>query len=421
MNKRGILYALALASLLAGTVVPMASRSYAGDAQYFPETGKSVGPKFFQYWDSHGALAQQGLPVSDEMQEQSDTDGKTYTVQYFERAVFEMHPENAPPYDVLLSLLGTSAYNGKYAGAAPVQKASTTNPRKFSETGKTIGGAFRTYWEQHGGLAQQGYPISDEFQEKSSTDGKTYTVQYFQRAVFEMHPEFAGTPNEVLLSLLGVFSYNSKHGAGGGGGTVVPQPSITVVPTPQSLTISNLTIAGWTNVAVATNNVAIFYNGSSGVGMAARVGADGTLTPLQQYPDSSKGLNGFEQGWTTIVAGPNKQIVFYSEKTGGFGLLSVADDGTSKWVTRFTTVTGFSTIVIDPTTGMMYYQNRTKGLTAVDLLKPDGTFANIKATAPDISGTIQDQYVPVGLFGTWLDYSLASGDVSTYKLNGLGN
>jgi hypothetical protein len=29
-------------------------------------------------------------------------------------------------------------------------------------------------------------------------------VQYFQRNRFEYHPEFANTPNEVLLGLLGV-------------------------------------------------------------------------------------------------------------------------------------------------------------------------------------------------------------------------
>jgi hypothetical protein len=35
-------------------------------------------------------------------------------VQYFERAVFEYHPENAAPYDVLLSQLGTFRYRDKY-------------------------------------------------------------------------------------------------------------------------------------------------------------------------------------------------------------------------------------------------------------------------------------------------------------------
>ena len=67
-----------------------------------------------------------------------------------------------------------------------------------------LSGAFYQYWQTHGGLAIFGYPISEEFQEVSHTDGKTYTVQYFQRNRFELHPEFAGTPSEVLLGLLGV-------------------------------------------------------------------------------------------------------------------------------------------------------------------------------------------------------------------------
>ncbi len=33
-------------------------------------------------------------------------DGKAYTVQYFERARFEWHPENPAPYDVLLGQFG---------------------------------------------------------------------------------------------------------------------------------------------------------------------------------------------------------------------------------------------------------------------------------------------------------------------------
>jgi hypothetical protein len=48
------------------------------------------------------------------MTEISDLDGKPYTVQYFERAVFEMHPENQSPYGVLLSQLGTFRYQEKY-------------------------------------------------------------------------------------------------------------------------------------------------------------------------------------------------------------------------------------------------------------------------------------------------------------------
>jgi polysaccharide biosynthesis protein PslG len=121
--------------------------------------------------------------------------------------VFEYHPENPAPNDVLLSLLGNFLYKQKYPDGAPGQKVSTTNPYKFPQTGKTIGGKFREYWEKNGGLAQQGYPISDEFQERSDLDGKTYTVQYFERAVFELHPENK-PPYDVLLSQLGKFRYD---------------------------------------------------------------------------------------------------------------------------------------------------------------------------------------------------------------------
>ena len=69
----------------------------------FPATGKRLGGRFLQYWNTHGGLAQQGYPISDELMERSDLDGKSYRVQYFERAVFEMHQENPAPNDVLLN------------------------------------------------------------------------------------------------------------------------------------------------------------------------------------------------------------------------------------------------------------------------------------------------------------------------------
>jgi hypothetical protein len=68
----------------------------------FPQTGKSLSGRFLDYWQSHGGLEQQGYPISDVLAEKSGIDGKVYTVQYFERTVFEHHPENAAPNDVLL-------------------------------------------------------------------------------------------------------------------------------------------------------------------------------------------------------------------------------------------------------------------------------------------------------------------------------
>jgi hypothetical protein len=154
------------------------------------------------------------------MAEVSELDGKTYTVQYFERAVFELHPENQPPYDVLLTLLGVYEYQSRYGNAgAPDQRINPDNSRYFEQTNHSVGGVFRKYWEEHGGLQQQGYPISEEFQVASALDGKTYTVQYFERAVFERHPENP-PPYDVLLSHLGKFRYQAKYSAAGTGNGV---------------------------------------------------------------------------------------------------------------------------------------------------------------------------------------------------------
>jgi hypothetical protein len=216
-RRKFALLTLSLLLLLVTTWAPPAARLAAqaqANSRYFPPTGHSIQGRFLAYWDSHGGLAQQGYPLSNELSELSPVDGKTYTIQYFERAIFEFHPENKEPYDVLLSLLGVLRYKAKYSGEAANQTASTTpGVVFFKETSKTIGGPFLAYWQSHGGLIQQGLPISDEFQEKSEIDGKTYTVQYFERAVFEYHPENAGTPYEVLLSLLGSYAYEHRHGA----------------------------------------------------------------------------------------------------------------------------------------------------------------------------------------------------------------
>ncbi|HEY0069871.1 MAG TPA: kelch repeat-containing protein, partial [Chloroflexia bacterium] len=334
-----------------------------GSSQTFPETGKTVKGRFLEYWQQNGGLPQQGYPISEEMQEKSETDGKTYTAQYFERAVFEAHPDNQKPYDVLLSLLGTFRYAEKYktppqgdsltlpldeaptsscpstpddpsptyranmpvrssvgkghtvtgyvlssAGCAPIAGAKvelwpevgdqhppeyratvfTDEHGKYSyespppqhihmrisahgytaifsnryhpaegqargtydvslapaptcslsrETGRSMCGGFLGYWETHEGLAQQGYPISGEFQEKSELDGKTYTVQYFERAVFEAHPENQ-PPYDVLLSQLGTFRYRAKHApAGASAGTVEATSSMSVARACHSATL----------------------------------------------------------------------------------------------------------------------------------------------------------------------------------------
>ncbi len=170
-------------------------QAFSQDPYYFPATGQAIAPEFQAYWETHGGLGQFGYPLT------QPTLIHGYKTQIFERAVFEYHPENAPPFDVLLRRLGAEVLPQPFA---PIEPFVSTPDRVFvPETGHSLSGRFLAYWQQTGGLAVYGYPLSEEVQELSASDGKVYTVQYFERNRFEYHPENAGTPYEIQLGLLG--------------------------------------------------------------------------------------------------------------------------------------------------------------------------------------------------------------------------
>jgi hypothetical protein len=90
-------------------------------------------------------------------------------------------------------------------GPFPTDRAA---PREgaiyFSETGHNLLGPFLDFFASKGGLDIFGYPLTEEFEESAGDgSGSTRTVQYFQRARMELHPENAGTPFEVQLGLIG--------------------------------------------------------------------------------------------------------------------------------------------------------------------------------------------------------------------------
>ncbi len=89
-----------------------------GGCRVFAETGHAVCGAILQAWRAQGLnidgrrgfseaenLALFGLPLSD-LQSETLANGQTYQVQWFERARFEVHPENPPPYQIQLGLLG---------------------------------------------------------------------------------------------------------------------------------------------------------------------------------------------------------------------------------------------------------------------------------------------------------------------------
>lgn len=70
--------------------------------------------------------------------------------------------------------------------------------RYFTETGHGIGGGFRAFWENWGGLQTFGFPLSEEF---VTPDG--VTTQYFERAIFTHKPGSSKDRYDVVLQLVG--------------------------------------------------------------------------------------------------------------------------------------------------------------------------------------------------------------------------
>jgi hypothetical protein len=83
---------------------------------------------FLRYWQAHGGATVFGYPISPLMAEESELNDEVYIVQYFNELVFEYHPENAPPYDVLLSQLGTLEYKKAYPRPEDILTGNWCNP-----------------------------------------------------------------------------------------------------------------------------------------------------------------------------------------------------------------------------------------------------------------------------------------------------
>ena len=198
----GLFFALLLA-LSWMAILPASNSAAAGVGPtrvYFSQTGHYLSYGFLNYWRAHGGTHIFGYPITDEI-----TDQKTgLTVQYFERAVFEWHADQPEGSRVELRRLGADLTQFRTSQAFnKVTAVSDTSCDFYSETGHRLCNGFRTYWANNGGLAIFGFPISEEFTEKNADTGQDYTVQYFERARFEWHPENQSSSAQVLLGRLG--------------------------------------------------------------------------------------------------------------------------------------------------------------------------------------------------------------------------
>jgi hypothetical protein len=197
---------------LTSLAVTKVNVSGSSEGPCFKEVPHCLRGPFAAYWEAHGGLYTLGYPITPEIEEKIG--GKTFAVQYTQRARLEYHPENKPPHDVLLGLLGNSLVEGRLNEQPfrPTPAKGGPNNVWFSETQHNLSPPFVDLWKKGGGLAVFGYPRSEAFEEVSRTDGKRYLVQYFERNRIEHHPEHKSTPFEFLLGLLGVEQFEKTYG-----------------------------------------------------------------------------------------------------------------------------------------------------------------------------------------------------------------
>jgi hypothetical protein len=187
--------------------------SLGGSAQTFNQTGYTVSGTFNSFWKQNGGLPVFGYPISNARTE-TNSSGFTVCTQWFERQRFELHNGQ-----VLLGLLGSERGREDFRqmadqGALAPKGSAPAGCSFFKETGHTLCGGFKSYWQGHGlvnggSLMLFGYPISEEFQYRAA-NGKVHVAQYFERARLEWHPENAA-PYDILQGRLGAEIYRNER------------------------------------------------------------------------------------------------------------------------------------------------------------------------------------------------------------------
>ncbi len=177
---------------------PQASNAQEAGRLYVAETGHWITNGFLAaYQNVHNPQDIYGYPITDAFINATTN----RVIQYFQRALFELHPENPPELRVEKKLLGEFLYKKGSPLPNPVNSPSC---QYFPETNHQVCYAFLDFFKANGGIAQFGYPISDiELHE-----GRM--VQFFQRAAFEWHPELAPGAR-VILADLGIRYFNARH------------------------------------------------------------------------------------------------------------------------------------------------------------------------------------------------------------------
>jgi hypothetical protein len=165
------------------------------EEEYFPQTGHFVSGEFLRtYKNVDDPQLVYGYPITDAFE---DTKSQKI-VQYFERARFELNIEIYAELPVSRTQLGTLLYEP----GIPIEiKKNTPACKQFPSTGFQVCHDFLDFFDEHGGTAQFGEPISNMEYHSNQI------VQYFQLARLEWHRE-KPPMQRIEISNLGLQYFN---------------------------------------------------------------------------------------------------------------------------------------------------------------------------------------------------------------------
>lgn len=170
-----------------------------------PQTHHAVGRAFVGAYKQWG-LAFTGYPVTEAYLEHGTLyqDFQRVRLQLGGLGTVKIAPLGRELFTIYAQRPTSTGAAYRRAGAAVPSIPTTATQRYFATTHHTLREPFLDYWQQNGGLARLGDPISEMFRTANGDgSGRTYLVQNFTNARLEFHPEIHNTRYAILLGLLG--------------------------------------------------------------------------------------------------------------------------------------------------------------------------------------------------------------------------
>lgn len=188
MNSMNAIRQLAALSLFLAIFLsePESVIAQSATVQFFPETGHYIKGDFLRFYQSQpDPRLVFGYPITEEF---TSKDGKT--VQYFQRARFELRRDLPETQRVQLTPVGQALYQ-----RSDQLRLENISGCDLFPTGYSVCLAFLDFFKANGGVTQFGNPISPfEFHE-------SLIVQYFEKARFEWRADRPEGQRVVLTDL----------------------------------------------------------------------------------------------------------------------------------------------------------------------------------------------------------------------------